>query len=97
MIDSRHLSTAPTSAPIPDLPTATAAPHRTSSQANALLEEIHVLRARGLSDECIHGLLSGFNIDARPEPATGHWKMALNDQLIALIWGKSAPAHVGAD
>jgi hypothetical protein len=64
-------------------------PPVTAAQANSvLMDEIHLLRERGLSDECIHGLFSGFNIDARPEPSGQHWKLPLNDQLIRLIWGK---------
>ena len=53
-----------------------------------LQDEIRLLRERGLSDECIHGLFSGFHIDARPEPASHHWTLPLNSQLIGLIWGK---------
>jgi len=63
----------------------------------ALQDEIHLLRERGLSDECIHGLLSGFNIDAKPEPASHRWAFPLNDQLIRLIWGKVNPAKFQLD
>ena len=63
----------------------------------ALQDEIRLLRARGLSDECIHGLLSGFNIDARPEPVSHRWTFPLNDQLIRLIWGKVNPAKFHLD
>jgi hypothetical protein len=59
-------------------------------QVNATLhDEIRLLRERGLSDECIHGLFSGFNIDATPEPASHRWSLPLNSQLIGLIWGKT--------
>ena len=72
-----------------------------SPQPNAILnEEIRILRERGLSEDCIHGLLGGFNIDARSEPsgpAQDHWKTMLNDQLIRLIWGPSAPVRSHAD
>jgi len=63
----------------------------------ALQDEIHLLRSRGLSDECIHGLLSGFNIDAKPEPISHRWTLPLNDQLIRLIWGKVNPAKFQLD
>jgi hypothetical protein len=56
-----------------------------------LMEEIRLLRERGLSDECIHGLFSGFNIDARPEPSGLHWNIPTDDQLIRLIWGSALP------
>ena len=61
-----------------------------------LMEEIRILRERGLTDECIHGLFSGFNIDANPEPSGQHWKLPANDQLIRLIWGKAllTPVHL---
>lgn len=75
-------------------------PASTSMEAHvtaALQDEIHILRERGLSDECIHGLLSGFNIDARPAPAGPHWTLPLNDQLIRLIWGKVNPAKLQLD
>ncbi len=62
-----------------------------------LMEEIRILRERGLTDECIHGLFSGFNIDARPEPSGQHWKLPSNDQLISLIWGKALPAPIHLD
>ena len=62
-----------------------------------LQEEIRILRERGLSDECIHGLFSGFNIDAHPEPSGQHWHIPMNDQLIRLIWGKSLPTHLHLD
>jgi hypothetical protein len=72
----------------------TPAPVHTDS---LLLEEIRVLRERGLSDECIHGLFSGFNIEASPEPSGPHWKLPINDQLIRLIWGKPLPTSLHAD
>jgi hypothetical protein len=60
------------------------------AQVNSTLhDEIRLLRERGLSDECIHGLFSGFNIDAIPEPASHRWSLPLNSQLIGLIWGKA--------
>jgi hypothetical protein len=59
-------------------------------QVNSTLhDEIRLLRERGLSDECIHGLFSGFHIDANPEPASHRWSLPLNSQLISLIWGKA--------
>ena len=70
----------------------------TDIQVNSTLQdEIRILHERGLSDECIHGLFSGFNIDARPEPAGFDWSVPLNDQLIRLIWGKINPTHLQAD
>ncbi len=70
----------------------------TTAQANAfLMEEIRILRERGLSDECIHGLFSGFHIDARPEPTGPHWNLPLNDQLIRLIWGRAHSAQANLD
>lgn len=70
----------------------------TTAQADTLLnEEIRVLRERGLTDECIHGLFSGFNIDARPEASGSHWDVPVNDQLIRLIWGKSLPRPIHLD
>ncbi len=62
-----------------------------------LTEEIRILRERGLTDECIHGLFSGFNIDARPEPSGQHWKLPTNDQLIRLIWGNALPTPIHLD
>ncbi len=56
-----------------------------------LLQEIRILRERGLSDEAILDLLSGFNIDTRPEPLRANWNLRLRDQLIRLIWGQPAP------
>ena len=83
-------------APTPEL-RAAAAP-LTDIQVNSTLQdEISILRERGLSDECIHGLFSGFNIDARPEPAGFPWSVPLNDQLIRLIWGKINPTHLQTD
>jgi hypothetical protein len=68
------------------------------AQLNATLhDEIRLLRERGLSDECIHGLFSGFNIDARPEPASHRWTLPLNSQLIGLIWGKASSKPVTLD
>jgi hypothetical protein len=70
----------------------------TEVQVNSTLqEEIRILRERGLSDECIHGLFSGFNIDAKPEPAGYRWTLPLNSQLIRLIWGKIHPAPMQMD
>ena len=66
--------------------------------ANAPLnEEIRFLRERGLTDECIHGLFSGFNIDASTEDAGVHWNLSTNDQLIRLIWGKALPTPIHLD
>jgi hypothetical protein len=83
-------------------PTPIAAPERSTTAAitpplavahpeSLLIEEIRVLRERGLTDECIHGLFSGFNIDACPEPSSLQWKLPTNDQLIRLIWGQALP------
>lgn len=84
--------------PRPELVNTAAANPLSTAQADALLmEEISVLRARGLTDECILGLFSGFNIDAHPEPSGQHWSIPLNDQLIRLIWGKPLPAPIDAD
>jgi hypothetical protein len=70
----------------------------TEAQLNATLQdEIRLLRERGLSDECIHGLFSGFLIDARPEPASHRWSIPLNSQLIGLIWGKASSKPVPFD
>ena len=70
----------------------------TAAQADGLLmQEIRILRERGLSDECIHGLFSGFNIDARPEASGQHWALPINDQLIRLIWGKALPNPIHLD
>jgi hypothetical protein len=71
--------------PGPELVPSAAAP-----ADSLLIEEIRLLRERGLSDECIHGLFSGFHIDARPEPSSHQWNLPINDQLIRLIWGKEA-------
>jgi hypothetical protein len=62
-----------------------------------LMDEIRVLRERGLSDECIHGLFSGFNIDASPEPSGQYWNLPINDQLIRLIWGNALPTPIHLD
>jgi hypothetical protein len=62
-----------------------------------LIEEIRVLRERGLTDECIHGLFSGFNIDSRPETSGEHWQIPVNDQLIRLIWGSALPKPIHLD
>ena len=59
----------------------------------SLQDEIRLLRERGLSDDCIHGLFSGFNIDANPEPSGQHWNLPANDQLIGLIWGRTPSTH----
>ena len=70
----------------------------TPAQPDSLLmEEIRILRERGLTDECIHGLFSGFNIDARPEASGQHWALPINDQLIRLIWGKALPNPIHLD
>lgn len=93
MID-QHEATVPSTART-EIP---ATSPRTPAQASTiLLEEIRVLRERGLSDDCIHGLLSGFHLDAHPEPTGDYRKLALNEQLIRLIWGKSVPMHAHAD
>ena len=65
--------------------------------ASQLNEEIRILRERGLTDECIHGLFSGFNIDAHTETSDHHWELPTNDQLIRLIWGKALPTPVHLD
>ncbi len=75
-------------------PSAPAAPRSADS---ILMEEIRLLHERGLSDDCIHSLLSGFNIDARPEPAGQLWNLPSNDQLIRLIWGRSMPTPIHLD
>ena len=62
-----------------------------------LIEELRILRERGLTDECIHGLFRGFNIDAHTEASDQHWKLPTNDQLIRLIWGKALPAPIHLD
>jgi hypothetical protein len=72
-------------------------PDFTKPTDSLLMEEIRILRERGLTDECIHGLFSGFNIDARPETSGQHWKLPINDQLIRLIWGKGLPTPIHAD
>ena len=93
----------PTPQPSPAEPAtaATTAPRLvppTEAQLNATLQdEIRLLRERGLSDECIHGLFSGFHIDARPEPASHRWSIPLNSQLIGLIWGKASSKPVPFD
>ena len=69
----------------------------TAQPDSLLIEEIRILRERGLTDECIHGLFSGFNIDARPEPSGQHWNIPMNDQLIRLIWGKALPTAIHLD
>jgi len=70
----------------------------TAAQTDSLLmEEIRILRDRGLTDECIHGLFSGFNIDSRTDTSGQHWKLPINDQLIRLIWGKALPAAIHLD
>jgi hypothetical protein len=82
--------------PEPDIRATTAprfVPSREAHVNTTLQDEIHLLRQRGLSDECIHGLFSGFNIDANPEPSGQHWNLPVNDQLIGLIWGKTLPTH----
>jgi hypothetical protein len=68
------------------------------AQVNAILQkEIRLLRERGLSDECIHGLFTGFNIDATPEPTSHQWSIPLNSQLIGLIWSRATPMPLGLD
>ena len=70
----------------------------TAAQADSLLiEEIRILRERGLTDECIRGLFSGFNIDSRPESSGQYWNLPVNDQLIRLIWGKALPNPIHLD
>jgi hypothetical protein len=76
---------------------APAAPLTAASPDSLLMEEIRILRERGLTDECIHGLFSGFNIDARPETSGQHWNLPINDQLIRLIWGKALPRPIHLD
>ena len=74
------------------------APQLVEAQVNSTLqEEILILRERGLSDECIHGLFSGFNIDARPGPSGHHWTLPHDNQLVRLIWGKIHPTQVRMD
>jgi hypothetical protein len=69
-----------------------------SPTADSLLtEEIRILRERGLTDECIHGLFSGFNIDSRPEASGQYWQLPANDQLIRLIWGSALPTPIHLD
>ncbi len=80
------------SAPRPELVGPASAP-----SDSLLMEEIRLLRERGLSDDCIHGLFSGFNIDARPEPAGQQWNLPINDQLIRLIWGTALRAPIRRD
>jgi hypothetical protein len=91
-----HTAELPTT-PGPEL--VKSAPTRlTAAQADSLLmDEIRVLRERGLSDECIHGLFSGFQIDARVEAAGQHWLFPMNDQLIRLIWGDALPTTLHLD
>lgn len=72
-----------------------AAPPVADQPDSLLIEEIRILRERGLTDECIHGLFSGFNIDA--ESSGQYWKLPTNDQLIRLIWGSALPAPVHLD
>jgi hypothetical protein len=72
-------------------------PHA-EAQVNATLQdEIRLLRERGLSDECIHGLFSGFHIDATPEPTSHQWSIPLNSQLIGLIWSRPTPTRINLD
>jgi hypothetical protein len=78
--------------PGPELVPSAAAP-----ADSLLIEEIRLLRERGLSDECIHGLFTGFHIDARPEPSGHQWNLPINDQLIRLIWGSAFPATTPLD
>jgi hypothetical protein len=73
------------------------APMTAAPADSLLIEEIRILRERGLTDECIHGLFSGFNIDARPEASGQHWALPMNDQLIRLIWGKALPNPIHLD
>jgi hypothetical protein len=83
---------------IPGSELSASAPALTVAQSDSLLmEEIRILRERGLTDECIHGLFSGFNIDARPETSGQHWNLPINDQLIRLIWGKGLPRPIHLD
>jgi hypothetical protein len=85
-------------APAPTPEHRAAAAPLTDIQVNSTLQdEISILRERGLSDECIHGLFSGFNIDAQPEPAGFSWSLPLNNQLIRLIWGKIRPTPIQPD
>ncbi len=92
-------SSDPTLVSAPELSTTAAItpPLAVADPASLLAEEIRILRERGLTDECIHGLFSGFHIDAHPEPSGVQWKLPSNDQLIRLIWGEvlPAPIHMG--
>ena len=72
-------------------------PERNPASDSLLLEELRVLRERGLTDECIHGLFSGFHIDAHTEPSGQHWSLPTNDELIRLIWGKALPTPIHLD
>ncbi len=99
MIDPLSPDPDPATAYRAQAPADAAGQHPPALSGSILLEEIRVLRERGLSDECIHGLLRGFNIDVHPELSGDLWKTALNDardnaindQMIRLIWGNSAP------
>lgn len=71
--------------------------HPPAPTHSALQDEIRLLRERGLSNECIHGLFSGFHIDANPAPSGQHWNLPSNDQLIRLIWGKIHPTPLHAE
>ena len=83
---------------VPGSELSTPAASTTAAQPDSLLmEEIRILRERGLTDECIHGLFSGFNIDTRPETSGQHWQLPINDQLIRLIWGKGLPKPIHLD
>lgn len=68
----------------------------TPSTPSHLLDEIRILRERGLTDDCIHGLLRGFDIDSHTLPTADHSKHALTDQLIRLIWGTPASANAAS-
>ena len=99
--EMRLTMTNPQPGPLPILPFSPAEPEphalrlATPTEApvhSTLQDEIRLLRARGLSDECILGLFGGFHIDANPEPFGPYWKLPLDDQLIGLIWGHARPA-----
>ncbi len=62
-----------------------------SSTESVLQQEIRVLRERGLADDAILHLLSGFHIKAHPEPLGPDWNLPPHDQLIRLIWGRPNP------
>jgi hypothetical protein len=73
-------------------------PLATLAPVDAVLqEEIRILRERGFSDECIHSLFAGFNIEARPGSPGSRWNLPSNDQLVRLIWDRLQPEQQLAD